>query len=1384
MANGNLYPKELIRWAVRSARKIALRRRSESRRLASEWSRENSRWHGLEGLEPRILLSTTITDNQRDALHDGLDALVNQAAVVENFVQVAQALPFIDRAVGPEIDIDRAVQEKVVDPLFNAANGLFATASNALVDEVVLTLESIPGVSEVVGHRDDQELRFDVFIEVQRDSLGIPLNLGANALSLGLDADASATLDLETNLLFDLSFGLDLTDGAVDSDDFFIRSSDGLILQAAITTTDLNIDLNFGFIDLVVDSGSVDLDAELNIQWLNPDADAKGNISFQELQNTDLTDLLAISTTGQAEAVLPVDSTLLPFAIGGDPTITLSTNDLFNGQSLQVDFNSDFDPVGEFNDSVAEAILDGLSGLADFGDDVDSSSALSTQIPLLGKSVGDLVDVGGILRDRVLTPIEEFINSGDKPTTAQFIEALKGLGGTGNDVDISLDPTSITGGLTGDELVFDLVFTATRTDTVSLDLGEEVADTGMSIEGSLETDVVTTFDFDVSFGVDINSLPSLSEAFFIRFNSTPTVSALIDTDSLAIAGQLGFLGLGIENGSVDLAASAMLDINDPNSDNRLTLSELQDTSLGSLLNLSSVSSLIAVLPIVAQVGSHDFAQGVTPQITYNDADLFDDVTPSPQFEDFDELLNFNNISAAGMLGALRQVSNWFGDLTSSPVFDTEIPFTDGTTLGDVLNFSDAFVTGVLGDAESSDDPDSPSFGTAQEFAQMLASVGSVDYDPVKKELVFDLDFSKDFDALSTDLAFDFDLGDLGGLSTSSTIGVRPSVSATTTLGVLLTPLGDGFVLEEGRLLSSLNAGNGVMIEPGVDDLEIRLGDATTFNVNFDGAITIDDVLDALNNAAPGAGVFLARINDDQTGLTLEDLTGGTAVEFKVTRINDSLAGISLGISGMDMDGNGVIESGALHGDSLLNHVYLRDPTLEGTVEIFADDIDAMASFGFVGVGIEDGSVVGQVTTSLTLDDPGITGFDNRITVRELFGSLSGIAASLEAENDAPADGQLGVGGTLKVQVGDDASVTLVVPQNPLNESVSDLARDINLAIAGSNLDGIIKAGSSDNKLTLFNADGVARKITIVSASDAFGFTAGQSGYVARPSLDGAVEFDLPISLDGGFPGLSLNAPNLHISLPDINFPDTIDIATINFDELFDLRNLSLSHIIAGLREALAFAIDLEALDEIDITLPVLDVNLADIIAFSPAFDSFLGELELVAGGNLQGLEETIEDLLGIDDTAADPFRDPSDPDEDNRDSPKVTLSLDTSNFLHPAVRLDLLFEEKVTEELPVSIDLADQLNIPGVSDIIDVSGGGLLTLEAGAGLDLSLGLDLSDPLSPDPFLYDETTFSVFAKALGTDITFDAAVGPLGLFVRDGEAGINRDGPGSTAPSRV
>ena len=185
MANGNLYPKELIRWAVRSARKIALRRRSESRRLASEWSRENARWHGLEGLEPRILLSTTITDNQRDALHDGLDALVDRAAVVENFVQVAQALPFIDRAVGPEIDIDRTIQEKVVDPLFDAANGLFATASNTLVDEVVSTLESIPGVSEVVGHRDDQELRFDVFIEVQRDSLGIPLNLGADALSLG-----------------------------------------------------------------------------------------------------------------------------------------------------------------------------------------------------------------------------------------------------------------------------------------------------------------------------------------------------------------------------------------------------------------------------------------------------------------------------------------------------------------------------------------------------------------------------------------------------------------------------------------------------------------------------------------------------------------------------------------------------------------------------------------------------------------------------------------------------------------------------------------------------------------------------------------------------------------------------------------------------------------------------------------------------------------------------------------------------------------------------------------------------------------------------------------------------------------------------------------------
>ncbi|NIQ98328.1 MAG: hypothetical protein GWN87_32460, partial [Desulfuromonadales bacterium] len=92
--------------------------------------------------------------------------------------------------------------------------------------------------------------------------------------------------------------------------------------------------------------------------------------------------------------------------------------------------------------------------------------------------------------------------------------------------------------------------------------------------------------------------------------------------------------------------------------------------------------------------------------------------------------------------------------------------------------------------------------------------------------------------------------------------------------------------------------------------------------------------------------------------------------------------------------------------------------------------------------------------------------------------------------------------------------------------------------------------------------------------------------------------------------------------------------------------------------------------------------------------------------------------------------------------------------------------------LAVKLDLFELLeNVTGLDlgflssfeDLIDIGGSAALDLEARAALNLSLGIELST--EPTVFLFDDgTSVEITAKALGTDIEFDAVLGPLGIYV--------------------
>ena len=152
-----------------------------------------------------------------------------------------------------------------------------------------------------------------------------------------------------------------------------------------------------------------------------------------------------------------------------------------------------------------------------------------------------------------------------------------------------------------------------------------------------------------------------------------------------------------------------------------------------------------------------------------------------------------------------------------------------------------------------------------------------------------------------------------------------------------------------------------------------------------------------------------------------------------------------------------------------------------------------------------------------------------------------------------------------------------------------------------------------------------------------------------------------------------------------------------------------------------------------------------------------------------------------------------------QDDPRVELSIDASDGF--ALRLDLEFNTSVSDQFPLDLDLVqfieDSLNLPfEFPDLVDISGSAMMSLEAGAGIAVSLGLDLTDITSGNirPFLYDfddggtatdtsddsGTRITLEAGIEGQDLEFDLAIGPLGVFVRDGSVGIIGNDPTDAA----
>ena len=152
-------------------------------------------------------------------------------------------------------------------------------------------------------------------------------------------------------------------------------------------------------------------------------------------------------------------------------------------------------------------------------------------------------------------------------------------------------------------------------------------------------------------------------------------------------------------------------------------------------------------------------------------------------------------------------------------------------------------------------------------------------------------------------------------------------------------------------------------ELGIDPSELNLAydSATkelTWALDFDKAFSVTDGFDL--------------------GFDLE--SGLADASFSTDASVEAALGLQL-VVGIDLDD--LIATPADPG----RWVFIKDPTASASLTLTADDLDANARFGFLSIGIVDGTATANPTFTLTLDDPGTHANDGRIDLGELLDAL-------------------------------------------------------------------------------------------------------------------------------------------------------------------------------------------------------------------------------------------------------------------------------------------------------------------------------------------------------------------------------------------------------------
>ena len=898
----------------------------------------------------------------------------------------------------------------------------------------------------------------------------------------------------------------------------------------------------------------------------------------------------------------------------------------------------------------ADVFTDGLQAVQQTLNGLSQHERFAESRQLIGESFGSRFSIGQLFGEDLVDPV---LPAGDEAT---LIGLLESTAAANPDLTVTTSTQAVPG---GEELRVEVLWDRTLIEN-QRDI--DIDYTGLR-DADLAVDVSEHIGLHATFG-----LTPVGEAreFFVEIHS---LTAETELDNLTHSDEAlrGFAGVDLSPITLQYAADLEVQFANPDGDaqDRLSRLELLGNSLHTLTEVmaDAGNGVSLEIPLQVTIGSYSTA-GTFPELSISSADPFASAeVPFEWNADAAELASFETVTPLDVVGGMSQISAWLPGLTEAEAFQQALPFAASRSIGDVVDIAQMYAEQVGSQLQSSSE--TTNFDSIQELAELLDAT-TLDYDPATNVLTIGWEMERDYsDAALLDV--DFPLSSATDFLGMSAIAVTANANVGLNLGIDLTPVGEGFVLEDATLLSSLNGGLGVETEVG-NDIQITLRNGTVHNFDLSGATSIGDVLDTLQ--VPGS--LVTSVSGSGQSLVLNDLTTGEST-FMVDFFNDGAGTISLaagwlGIWGPDIDHDGQIAGVALHGDRLFDHFFVESGTLGGSIQFSGDNLEAgLNILGFDAL-LGEGAVSLNASFGAAFADPGTDAADGRISINELGSAVT-------------------------------SDITSLVP----NESVT------------------------------FMGDA------------ALGFEA----------------VDIPVLPDGAFG----EAPMVQILVPDVL--DLSSAEVIHNLEIVDVPLLTGQDVLDALEDATDLLDELQDLGALADNLPLINQRIRDFLDLAAPLRDAFAQLA-PAGHSPASLEHALPDLLGIN------------PDNFSLDHDEVNDVLNISLQYDPSELRTVPFDFNLVDLLGDSIP-----ELPGISSIIDAGGEGQFQIEVGALIQLDMGIDLADP-ALTPFLYDSTSVALSVLVEDTTLDFQAAAGPLGLFVdggsivfdSDGVDGVGMDDPGT------